>query len=109
MIETQPRGTQAQVVEKIKEFLDVLPDKTKVNKFNPNLHGNFSATLVHFCIDLQGDSLYLYITKLHMEGSIWLLVAASYSFELWEVSRQGMSRRADEFVTKTKLKDRIDV
>ncbi|KAF9097182.1 hypothetical protein BGX29_008180 [Mortierella sp. GBA35] len=107
MIGTQPMGAQAQVVEKVKEFLDVLPDKTKIDKFNLSLHGNFSSTLVHFCIDLQGDSLYLYITKLIMQG-VFDYVLSVCSFEVWEVNRQEMTRRADELATKTKLKNRID-
>ncbi|KAI1291358.1 hypothetical protein EDD11_008976 [Mortierella claussenii] len=104
---TSPMGTKDQVVQQVNDFLQLLPDKTKLEKFAAALQGNFSSTLIHFCIDLQGESLCLYIPKIIMNGNASSTFAFC-AFDTWVVNREEMVRRADELVTKTKLKERID-
>ncbi|KAF9097022.1 hypothetical protein BGX23_009940 [Mortierella sp. AD031] len=103
-----PSGPKDQVLQQISDFLQPLPDKSKFDKFVGTLHGNFSSNLVHFCIDLQGESLRLYIPKILMQA-IGPVVLSICSFETWEVNRDEMTRRADELVEKTKIKESIDV
>ncbi|KAF9084200.1 hypothetical protein BGX29_002664 [Mortierella sp. GBA35] len=104
---TSPMGPKDQVVQQINAFLALLPDKSKVDKFSGSLSGNFSSTLVHFCIDLDGERLRLYIPKIVVQGNASSMFAFC-GFDTWEVNRQEMTNRADWLVEKTKLKDRID-
>ncbi|KAG0204073.1 hypothetical protein BGX28_003884 [Mortierella sp. GBA30] len=102
-----PMGTKDQLVQQINDFLAQLPDKSKVDKFAAGLSGFFNSTIVHFCIELQGESLNLYIPKIIMQGTTSSAMAVCM-FGTWAVNREEMIRRADELVVKTKLKERIE-
>ncbi|KAF9097181.1 hypothetical protein BGX29_008179 [Mortierella sp. GBA35] len=95
------------VFEGTEQLLELIPDKSKVEKFNMSLKGTSVWTLVQFCIELRGESLQLYIAKVREETTptSWSKTSCLYG---WEVDRQEMIRRADELVAKTSLKDRID-
>ncbi|KAF9097003.1 hypothetical protein BGX23_010046 [Mortierella sp. AD031] len=100
-------GSMPSVVVQVMEFLDPLPDKSKIEKFNLSLFNDVDTSLVHFCIHLEGNSLLLYIPEVRMIGSAWFMTAGA-SFEIWEINRYEMSKRADELVVKCRLKNRID-
>ncbi|KAG0252610.1 hypothetical protein DFQ27_007952 [Actinomortierella ambigua] len=101
------RGPLRVVAPQIHAFLNRVPDKVQLEKFQNGLSGTFKRTFVHFCIQLDNQQLRFWISKLIVSGSVDSMFAMCFC-EIWTVNRRVMASRADELVKKCKLKDAID-
>ncbi|KAF9275375.1 hypothetical protein BGZ88_002366 [Linnemannia elongata] len=88
----------------IQAFAERVPDKSQFQKFASQIRDNINAGFVQFCIQQDGDYLALFLTKATVMSNFQNMIGVC-AYDIYVVNRGLMASRADELVTRLKLKD----
>ncbi|KAG0067168.1 hypothetical protein BGZ89_006399 [Linnemannia elongata] len=92
------------VIRAIQAFAERVPDKSQFQKFASQIRDNINASFVQFCIQQDGDYLALFLTKATVMSNFQNMIGVC-AYDIYVVNRGLMASRADELVTRLKLKD----